>query len=39
MLAGPVALLTAFLTMWVFVDRAVGRAVTARARAQLQGSA
>jgi O-antigen/teichoic acid export membrane protein len=36
--AGPVALLTAFVTMLVFVDRSVGRAVIARARAQLQGN-
>jgi O-antigen/teichoic acid export membrane protein len=38
LLAGPVALMTAFLTMSVFVDRAIGRAVIARARAQLQGN-
>ncbi len=38
LLAGPVALLTAILTMAVFVDRAIGRAVIARARTQLQGN-
>jgi O-antigen/teichoic acid export membrane protein len=38
LLAVPVALLTACLTMAVFVDRATGRAVIARARTQLQGN-
>jgi O-antigen/teichoic acid export membrane protein len=38
LLAGPVALLTALLTVVVFVDRNIGRAVVARARAQLQGN-
>jgi O-antigen/teichoic acid export membrane protein len=38
LLAVPVALLTAFLTLGFFVDRAIGRAVIARARTQLQGN-
>jgi O-antigen/teichoic acid export membrane protein len=38
LLAGPAALLTAVLTMSVFVDRTIGRAVLARARGQLQGN-
>ena len=39
-LAAPVALLTGYLTLQAFVDRAFGRAVTgwARARAQVSGS-
>jgi O-antigen/teichoic acid export membrane protein len=35
-LAGPAALVTAGLTVVVFVDRRIGRSVIARARAQLQ---
>lgn len=38
LLAAPVALLTALVTLAGFVDRNIGRAVIARARAQLQGS-
>lgn len=38
LLAGPVALLTALVTVAVFVDRNIGRAVVARARAQLPGN-
>jgi O-antigen/teichoic acid export membrane protein len=34
-LAAPVAILTGFLTLLAFVDRAFGRAVVSRARAQL----
>lgn len=36
LLAAPVALLTAYLTLLAFVDRAFGRAVVSRARAQLR---